>query len=92
LQDPTKFVQIAIFGLKIYHLATLYVRIRCGGWAKPDIGYSQKVYHPGWTFQTWVETFKPGYVISYPAYINVTNTVSKSGKRLYSQIQKLMTG
>jgi hypothetical protein len=23
LQDPTKFTQIGIFGLKIYHLATL---------------------------------------------------------------------
>jgi hypothetical protein len=25
LQDPPKFTQIWIFGLKIYHLATLYV-------------------------------------------------------------------
>jgi hypothetical protein len=29
LQDPTKFTQIAIFGLKIDHMATLVYRNKC---------------------------------------------------------------
>jgi hypothetical protein len=31
LQDPPKFTQIGIFGLKIYHLATLH-----GSWRMPS--------------------------------------------------------
>jgi hypothetical protein len=29
LQDPTKFTQIGIFGLKMYHLATLFQKRVC---------------------------------------------------------------
>jgi hypothetical protein len=48
LQDPTKFSQIGIFGLKIYHLATLGHRCSNG---KPNffpLGYCQGIFlfHP----------------------------------------------